>query len=498
MKLLRRIREPMEKASAGSSERGAHGMFLKQPPTLSRAILWTLMLTTVAMILWAAFAQIDEVVSAPGKLQPIGSVQDIQAPVEGVLTTIHVKEGDSVEAGQILIELDQEAASATMQTLLNRLEDLKTEYGYYQKLIEETDSVLKEVQAGALPEEIISLAKDRASLIGDNRLLQAQLLHNADGADLTPDQLQLFNIAEQDRKEKVKQANLAAQSAEKELEAITGQRDAAERLAANSREITSAFESLTEKGSTAKVEFLLRQSELIRNETQVEVLADRMEALRLEISRAREEELNVETAYLKEAMSRRSDNDKKIAELDARLGKLSIETRRRIGDTEAELATAKVNLSHHSITAPYAGTIQQIKFPQPGSVVRASETLLQLVPSDERLIAKVEIPNQKVGFISAGMPCEIRVDTFPYREFGQIHGTLEILASDAVLNEPRTAFMFPARIGLEREYLSVRGKRTELQSGMSVTVNIHVRKRSVLSLFIDFLMKPIDQLEEVR
>ena len=82
---------------------------LQQSRFLVRTIIWTLMGTTGAALAWLALAQTDEVVVAPGKLEPIGNVKTVQMPAGGVLDELLVKEGERVKKGQILMRLDNEA-----------------------------------------------------------------------------------------------------------------------------------------------------------------------------------------------------------------------------------------------------------------------------------------------------------------------------------------------------------------------------------------------------
>ena len=81
-------------------------VLLEPSPFWPRAITWALIGGTLFGLGWLTFAQTEEVVVAPGKLEPFGSVKDVQMPVQGVAKTILVKEGQRVRAGEILIELD--------------------------------------------------------------------------------------------------------------------------------------------------------------------------------------------------------------------------------------------------------------------------------------------------------------------------------------------------------------------------------------------------------
>jgi multidrug efflux pump subunit AcrA (membrane-fusion protein) len=124
--------------------------------------------------------------------------------------------------------------------------------------------------------------------------------------------------------------------------------------------------------------------------------------------------------------------------------------------------------------------------------------VLKLVPQ-QALIVQAYIPNQDIGFVRAGMTVDVRIDAFPFSEFGDIKGEVVSLGSDALPpTEIRPFYSFPAKIQLDQQVLPVRGQDVALQSGMSVSVNIKVRQRTVLSLFTDKFIQQIDQMRSVR
>ena len=90
---------------------------LQQSRFWMRTVTWALIGSSVFGVVWLALARTEEIVVAPGKLEPIGSVQDIQMPVGGVVDQILVKEGDRVKAGQVLMKLDTEASEENRNSL---------------------------------------------------------------------------------------------------------------------------------------------------------------------------------------------------------------------------------------------------------------------------------------------------------------------------------------------------------------------------------------------
>ena len=94
-----------------------HPLILQQSPIWSRAILWTLMGVATTAIAWACLAQLEEAIPAPGKLEPQGAVKDVQVPVNGVVRAVYVKEGQSVQQGDLLLRLDPTTAQAQLASL---------------------------------------------------------------------------------------------------------------------------------------------------------------------------------------------------------------------------------------------------------------------------------------------------------------------------------------------------------------------------------------------
>ena len=470
-------------------------MFFRQSLVWSRAIMWTIIGAAVGLLLWACLAHMEEVVHATGKLEPEGAVQDVQSPVAGVISAILVKEGDRVKAGQPLIRLDPKVAAATLGSVRAMLASMKNAESFYARLF---DSGVAETSLAGLPASVADLAKNRASLEAENRLLRAQISFSATEAALNPDQLRLFVEAEKDRLERLTQAELKFERAEKDLASAASQLDQANLLLENSRKILDAYKKLVESGGVSRVDYLSREADAIQAETQVKKLQSLALSLTVDINRAKEEAVNINTAYRKDAMSHLSDNMKKIAEIESGLTKARLDNSQRIAEIESRLAESSVALEHHQITSPSDGIVFEIVSSKPGSVLAPKDIVLKIVPSEE-LIAKVDITNRDIGFVHAGLTSEVEVESFPAREYGRIDGKLIFVGSDVLPpTQAKPAYSFPAKIELARQSLDVHGTEVPLQSGMAVSANIKVRNRRVISLFVDFLLGPLDKMKEVR
>jgi HlyD family secretion protein len=144
-------------------------MVLRQSLLWSRAILWIIAGTFAAAFVWACFAPLDEVVHAKGKLEPRGSVRDLQAPVSGVVEETLVREGEAVTAGQLLVKIDPTIVAAEVRSLEQRLASMQAERAFYNGILAGNGSA---AVPESIPREIEDLAKNRASFLQENELLR--------------------------------------------------------------------------------------------------------------------------------------------------------------------------------------------------------------------------------------------------------------------------------------------------------------------------------------
>ncbi|NTU57865.1 MAG: HlyD family efflux transporter periplasmic adaptor subunit [Chlorobiaceae bacterium] len=152
---------------------------------------------------------------------------------------------------------------------------------------------------------------------------------------------------------------------------------------------------------------------------------------------------------------------------------------------------------YEAITAPVDGTIFFLQVKQ-GTVVSQGQIILKVVP-DDVLTARAFISNQDIGFVSENLPVDIRLDAFPYAEFGDIKGKIIWVGSDVLAPDDIIKYYhFPIKVRLDQQHLTSNNRKIFLQSGMSVTMNIKVRKRTVMSIFTDLFSQQVDSVSHIR
>ena len=187
-----------------------------------------------------------------------------------------------------------------------------------------------------------------------------------------------------------------------------------------------------------------------------------------------------------------------LEEVEAQLLKLEQQSLREISDLERQLVEVGDIITKERLDAPVAGIIYGMVPSSPGYAATAGETLVKVVPGGE-IEAKVFVTNRDVGFLESGMKAQVRVDAFPYTQFGSIPGSLKTVGTLPVEPDQQNPVpRFPAYVKLDREYLTKGDDQYEVRAGQSVQVNLVLRDKRVISLLTDAVQKALDSLTRIR
>ncbi|QPN69369.1 HlyD family efflux transporter periplasmic adaptor subunit [Synechococcus sp. CBW1108] len=193
-----------------------------------------------------------------------------------------------------------------------------------------------------------------------------------------------------------------------------------------------------------------------------------------------------------------AQSEANLREVQAELVKLRQESLRNLSDLERQLVEVNKAREYEMLRAPLAGMVFELKPSSPGYAASANETLLKVVPSGT-LEAKVFLTNRDVGFARPGQEAQVRVDAFPFTQFGSIPGRLKAIGTDSLPPDPENPLpRFPAYVALDRLYLENNGTRHQVSSGQTVSVNLVVREKRVITLLTDAVQKAIDSLRRIR
>ena len=176
-----------------------------------------------------------------------------------------------------------------------------------------------------------------------------------------------------------------------------------------------------------------------------------------------------------------------------------LEQKNKIVQIKDSIIQNEVTLKYQNIKSPIQGYVFNLKPSKPGFVANNSEPLMQIVPLN-KLQAKVEIDSQKIGFIRVGQIADVSIDSYPATDFGVINGEVIRISSDALPPNPSLGkgFRFPADISIKNQFLKLKnGNELPLQTGMSLTANIKLRKVSYLRLLLGTFNDKADSLRSL-
>ncbi|BAZ24380.1 HlyD family secretion protein [Kalymmatonema gypsitolerans NIES-4073] len=486
--------------SSSENRESTPSVVLRQSPFWSRTILWGLIGMTTLVVIWANVAKIEEAIPAQGKLEPQDTVKELQTPVNGVVKAVYVKDGQKVRRGDLLLRLDPTAAKSQLLSLQKVRNTLRQEIQFYRSQLVAKNALSNpqlSISQINLPPGVASLTKNRMALIAENRLYRAQL-SGVQNTQLAPEEEARLEFSKAELNSRLADAALETEKLQRQLSQTQIQLSSAQETKAVSQTILNNIETLAKQGGISRLQYLNQKQQVSQQQAEVEQLVQEQARLKFAIAQSKEKIRNTIAGAKKEISTKIADNDKQIANLDSELNKAIIEDEKRIAEIDSQISQAQVTLQYQELRSPADGIVFDLQAKSPGFVANSSQPVVKIVP-DEALTAKVFITNKDIGFVKKGMKVNVRIDSYPFTEFGELKGELVWIGSDALPPEQiRPYDSFPAKIRLDRQSLVVNNQQLPLQSGMSVTVNIKVRDRTVMSIFSDLFTKQIDSLKTAR
>lgn len=444
------------------------------PHPAPRRAVWAIAALFAIALAWACIGQVDIVAVAHGRIVVSDRTKLIQPLETSVVKAIHVRDGDKVQAGQLLIELDATAPQADTNRLRQEHATAQSEALRSRALIQALQQPNKAEPKLPQPTD---LAKDGMTA-DDTALATAQL--QAEWADI-----------------RAKQARLDAEIRRRQAEIATVEQQIAKLQTTlpivQQRE--RDFLALSKEGFVASHAGQDKTRERIELEKDLATQQARLQETRAALAESQRNAASFEAETLKTLRER-------LAQADLR--------RTQAGE---EGIKAEQRRALTRLTAPVAGTVQQLAVHTPGGVVTPAQALMVVVPEHAEVTAEVELENKDIGFVEVGQQAEIKLEAFPYTDYGTVPATVTRIAADAVNRDALAAEQsaraageehpdkarthaagayFPTTLRLARSALQVEGKAVSLSPGLAVTAEVKTGTRRL----IDFLLDPVKRRSE--
>jgi len=394
------------------------------------------------MGVWAHYAILDEVTRGDGRVVPSSKVQVIQNLEGGILAETLVREGDIVQAGDILVRIDNTAAQASLR-------DLQSQYYTLQATVERLDAE----QQG------------REMNIGD------EVRKNAPVA--VADQESLFDFRRRQLLAQISVLEAQASQRAQEIAEMESRRKQLRRSLELAREELEITAPLVRNGVVPRVD-------LLRIERQVADLEGEISTIALSIPRLRSAATEAEQRIEEVRLSAKSESANELNRARAEL--------KSVRET---LFAGKDRVTRTEVRSPVHGTIKELKHTTVGGVIRPGEDILEIVPLDDRLLIEARIRPTDIAFLRPGQAAIIKVAAYDFSIYGGLKAKVEHISADTIKDEQGDSF-YRVYLRTERNTLAHQGNELPIIPGMTTTVEVLTGKKSVL----DYLLKPILKARE--
>ena len=407
---------------------------IQQEPLRAKVLVKTILISVSLFVMWTAVAQVDEITKGEGKVIPSSQIQILQSLDGGIVAEINVKEGQVVDAGQVLLRVDPTRFESSVRENRSQYLALTTKVARLRALAEGLPFVP--------PPEV--LIEDPRTVQDEQRLYESARSNVAAQISIAREQLVQRQQELSEMRVKREQASQAYELTAKEL-AVT--------------------KPLINSGAVSEVELLRLERDTSRFRGERDMAAAqilRSQAAMAEASRKIEEvELNA-----------RNEVRKELGDSMAKLNAF----------TEGGVALAD-KVKHAAIRSPVKGTVKRLLVNTVGGVVQAGRDLVEVVPLEDALILEAKVAPKDIAFLHPGLPAMVKFTAYDFSTYGGLEAKLEHIGADSITDEKGNTF-FLVRVRTKNSSL---GANLPVIPGMVAEVDIITGQKSILS----YLLKPV-------
>lgn len=407
---------------------------LHQEPLRARILVKTILIAVALFIMWTAVALVDEITKGEGKVIPSSQIQVLQSLDGGIVVEINVREGQIVDAGQVLLRVDPTRFESSVRENRSQYLALTTKAARLRALAEGLPFVP--------PPEVV---------VEDPKTIQ--------------DEQRLYETARSNVEAQISIARQQLIQRQQELSEMRVKREQASQAYDLTAKELSVTKPLINSGAVSEVELLRLERDAARFRGERDMAAAqilRSQAAMAEASRKIEEvELNA-----------RSEVRKELGDTMAKLNAFS----------EGGVALAD-KVKHASVRSPVKGTVKRLMVNTVGGVVQPGRDLVEVVPLDDALILEAKVAPKDIAFLRPGQPATVKFTAYDFSTYGGLDAKLEHIGADSITDERGNTF-FLVRVRTAKSSL---GANLPIIPGMVAEVDIVTGKKSIL----EYLLKPV-------
>ncbi|MDD4701081.1 MAG: HlyD family type I secretion periplasmic adaptor subunit [Desulfovibrio sp.] len=407
----------------------------------------------LCLIIWAAFASVDEVTHAEGTVVGSQRTQTIQNLEGGILRAVLVHEGQIVDKGAILAQLDNEMAESAYRDAVNKAMENSMAIMRLEAEIKGDPPVFPE-HLDAWASKLIGRKVDENTLVRARQIIHDQEnAYNARRVQLNAE-IEVLESQYTQRMHDVEEQSARKVQLDKSLALSIEQRDTAY--------------ALVQRNNFSKMEYLGLQQRVVELQGQISALAATIPKAQAAAEESRQR-----------IASRRAEQ---IAAITDEVNK----RRQELNSLRESLSAGRDRVTRTELRTPVRGTVKQIYISTVGGVVKPGEPIMDIVPLDDTLVVEAKVKPQDVAFLRPGQDVMVKVSAYDFSIYGGLDGKLESISADTI-EDKKSEHFYLVKVRTQKNAIAYHKELLPIIPGMIVTTDILIGKKTVL----DYLLKPI-------
>ncbi len=415
-----------------------HPDFDRGPRRAILILLGTTALFFVLLFAWMSLARLDISVNAIGSVVPSSRLQQIQSMEGGILQALNAREGSVVKKGDVL---------AVVQNL-----QFTADLGESQQSLWGARAALARLEGEAR---------------NATPIFPPELEKNA--PDLVREQRNLWQNRRQERENTLETLSRQLNQRQQELAEARARHEALQEAIGPAREALAIEEKLATAGAGARADLLNAQQRYTSQKGELETTRIAIQRIQAAVAEAQARLSETRSRFLTETSKEKNEIELRAATLAEQLTGRSDKVARR------------------ELRATLDGVVNRVLIPTIGGVVNAGESIMEVVPAEERLLVAARVKPSDIAFIKPGQEAKVRISAYDSSIFGTLAGEVVRVGADAVVDPERKETFFEVFLETRKNYLGDPSERLTISSGMAADASIQTGKRTMM----EYMLKPI-------
>lgn len=420
--------------------RGIESIIAIKPPKL----LWLIPLMIgglfLFIMLWLSLSQIDVIAPSTGKIIPSSKMILIQAKDTSIIEKVHVKNGQNVKKGDLLITLRNSEEKFDNVTMKTKYEILLQKKEFLEKFIEYMNNIqYKDLN------------------LSSSDFINAKFISY----------ISSFNTEIDSFNSKIEKVSFEHKMIENEIKKLS-------QLLPFTKYKLEQMKKLVEKGMEPEISLKNLEQEYIEQNSNIVIKKEELKKLNVEYDISQKELLQFKQNKKKELIE---ELNKTVEEIET---------------MSTEINKSNYYLESKSIFASEDGFIYNLNNGTSGRVVQTAEVIMELIPQNSPLEVEAKVLNKDIGFVRIGQEVKVKIDSFKFTKYGYIDGVITNIAKSSILDE-KLGEIYSVIVELKSDKMRIDEQDVKLIPGMTCSVDIKIGKRRLIEYIISPMIRYKDE-----